>query len=45
MIALFARVVDEAQPMLAMTVVHDKTRDRWDKAFDNDGNVDSWKVA
>ena len=45
MLALFARVVDEAHPMLAMTVVPDKTRDRWDKAFDNDGNVDSWKVA
>ena len=45
MCALMARAIDEAHPMLTAIPQEAETRDRWDKAFDDDDNYDDWKVA
>lgn len=45
MCGLMALAIDQAHPGMAGTVEMKKPRDRWDRAFSNDVETDSWKTA
>ena len=45
MCALMARAIDEAHPMLTAIPQDETPIDHWDRAFNDDDDEDSWKVA
>jgi hypothetical protein len=45
MCGMMARVIDQAHPAMALQVSTKPKQDKWDKAFDGDDEVESWRVA